>query len=340
MGNAEASDSSSGAPGWKERVSEFFSQFSVVGDSKPLFQVESTDPYWAVLLPADGSMAQQPVVFEKLRNALKALGIPVAGPPFTRQYYNTETVNETEITWEAGYRVADSAAVKPPFLCERVPGRSVVRIHYSRGMDQKAFSMQLAAWLYHNDYRTLHPQVLIWTGGIPEAGRDPERIEVELPVEKMKEPYPPVNVFFRSQKDGQELILPCRGDWKGEDEAVRRLEAYIRKKGIETLGDVFVQYHLSPEITPADRLIWDVGVPIRGDVRVEDPYRIEWRPGRQWACAYYTGNHLDIPVPLWWSYSLNFTMNGYTASGYPRKVMRERQPDGAWKVELQWAVNR
>jgi beta-lactamase regulating signal transducer with metallopeptidase domain/DNA gyrase inhibitor GyrI len=336
-GNEEASDS---GPGWQERLSGLFSGFSTADDSKPLFRVESTNPYWAVLLPASGSMVQQPVVFEKLLNTLKALGIQPAGTPFTRQYYSVETVNQTELQWEAGFPVADSAAVKPPFKCERVPVRNVVRIHYRKGFDQKTFSMQMAAWAYHNQYRILHPQVLIWTGGIPEANREPERLEAELPVERMKDPYPQVEVFFRSDKECLELILPCKGDWKGEDEAIRRLESYIRKRGIETLGDVFIQYHFSPEITPAEDLVWDVGVPIKGEVKVEDPYRIEWRHGRQWACANYTGDHLDIPVPFWWSYSLNFTMNGYAATGYPRKAMRERQADGSWKVELLWGVNR
>lgn len=39
------------------------------------------------------------------------------------------------------------------------------------------------------------------------------------------------------------------------------------------------------------------------------------------------------------SYALNFTMNGYKASSYPRKVFRERLQDDKWKVVLQWAVN-
>jgi effector-binding domain-containing protein len=306
---------------------------------QPLYKVEKSNPFWAILLPATGSMAQQPVVFEKLQVYMRANGIQAAGIPFTRQYYSNETVQEFELLWDAGYPVSDSAAVKPPFRSVRMPARDVVRIHYVKGMDQKAMNVQLAAWLYHNNYKTQFPNVLIWTNGIYRPGQEIERIEAEIPVEKLKDPYPEVSVFTRSERDRQELMLPIKGSWKQEDEAVRKLIQYAEKMKIKTLGDVFIQYHMSPEITPEKDLVWDVGVPIQGDVKVSDPYRIDWKPGRQWACAYYEGNHLDIPIPFWTSYALNFTMNGYRAAAYPRKVFRERLDRDKWKVELQWAVN-
>jgi beta-lactamase regulating signal transducer with metallopeptidase domain/DNA gyrase inhibitor GyrI len=333
-GNSEHSK-----PSWKDKISDFFKQLSGPAEPQPLYRVEKTNPYWAILLPATGSMAQHRVVFEKLQVYMRANGIQTTGLPFTRQYYSDEIVREMEVFWEAGYPVSDSTAVKPPFRSVRIPARDVVKIHYTKGMDQKALTLQFAAWLYHNNYRQLYPNVLIWTDGIPGPDLEPERIEVEFPIEKLKDPFPEVSVFTRSERDRQELLLPIKGSWRQEDEAVRKLMQYVEKMKIKTLDDVFIQYHMSPEITPEKDLVWDVGVPIQGDVKVSDPYRIEWKPGRQWVCAYYEGDHLDIPVPFWMSYALNFTMNGYKASGYPRKVFREQLPDNKWKVELQWAVN-
>jgi beta-lactamase regulating signal transducer with metallopeptidase domain/effector-binding domain-containing protein len=325
---------------WMERISGFFKHFSGSAELQPLYKVEKSNPFWAILLPATGSMAQQPVVFEKLQNYMRVNGIQTAGTPFTRQFYgNDETVQEFELLWDAGYPVSDSVAVRPPFRCIRIQARDVVKIHYVKGMDEKALNVQLAAWLYHNNYRTPFPNLLIWTNGIYRPGQEIERIEIEVTVEKLKDPFPEVSVFTLSAKDRQELLLPITGSTKQEDEAVRKLKQFVEKNGIETLGDVFIQYHTSPEITLEKDMKWDVGVPVRGDVKVSDPYRIEWRPGRQWACAFYEGDHLNIPIPFWMSYVLNFTMNGYRATGYPRKIFRERLDEDKWKVELQWAVN-
>ncbi|MBN2201244.1 hypothetical protein JW777_04755 [bacterium] len=337
MGNSEAPDS---VPGWKERLSGFFSGFSAAGESKPLFRVESTNPYWAVLLPAGGSMAQHEAVFEKLRNYMAANGIPADGTAFTRQFYNDQTVNTLELRWEACFPVKDSVAVKAPFRCLRIPARSVIRIHFTNNMDQKALNVRLASWMIHNDYSPKYPNVMIWVSGVPSDQRIPERIEIEIPVEKRTDPLPEVRIFTRSNTDRQELLLPMTGSWKQEDEAIRRLNEFVRRNRIETLDNPFVQYHTSPEITPEQELVWEAGIPVKGEIKVEDPFRIEWRRGRETACTAFTGDHTDIPVVFWHSYMLNLTANGYFLSGYPRKVFREKLSDRKWKVELEWGVTR
>ena len=325
--------------GWKEKLSAFFSLNSGSGDMKSLYKIEKSNPYWAVLLPAEGSLEQHAVVFDKLRNYLRAAGIEPSGPAFTRQYADDAVVQKFELRWEAGYPVRDSAAaVRPPFLSVRIPARDVVRIHYTKGMDQKALSVQFAAWMYHNQFRNRLPNTLIWTDGIPPVGREIDRFLAEVQIEKMREPYPEIRLFIRSEKESQELTLPVTGRWDQEEEVLKKFRRYVEEQRIEVKGDIFIQYHNNPDLTPEKELIWDVGVPIREDVRVSDPYRIEWRHGRKWACVYFEGDPRNIPEPFWISYTLNFVMNGYTINGYPRKVFRERLDGDRWKVELQWAV--
>jgi beta-lactamase regulating signal transducer with metallopeptidase domain/DNA gyrase inhibitor GyrI len=329
---------SSPKTGWRQKLSDFFGLHSGSGEKKSLFRMERSNPGWVVLLPSEGSMDQQSVIFDKLWNYLTANGIETTGPPFTFQYTDDAVVQKFELRWDAGYPVRDSAAVKPPFRSVRIPARDVVKIHYVKGMNDKSLSVQLAAWMYHNDYRNRMPNMLIWTDGIQHPGREINRVDVEVQIEKMPEPYPEIRLFTRSEDECRELILPMTGTLKQEDEALRKLRQFAEKNGIEARGDYFLQYHNSLELTPEKDLTWDVGVPVKGDVPVSDPYRTEWRHGRKWVCVYFEGDPRKIPEPFWISYTLNFVMNGYTVNGYPRKVLREKLAENKWKVELQWAV--
>jgi effector-binding domain-containing protein len=119
---------------------------------------------------------------------------------------------------------------------------------------------------------------------------------------------------------------------------VKNLRQYIEKNRIEMMGDVFIQYHDSPEVTPEKDLDWDAGIPIHGEVRIHEPFRLEKRPGRKWVCAYFEGDPLEIYKSFWIAYALNLAMNGYKVHGYPRVAFRERLAEDQWKLELQWAV--
>jgi len=324
--------------GWSEKFLRFFAGGSGASNTGPLFRIEKADPCWAVILPAEGSMDQQPVVFEKLLVYLRANGIETTGPLFTNQYTDDAVVQHYELRWDAGVTVRDTVAVKAPFRCVRIPQRNVVRIHYAKGISEKTLSVQFAAWLYHHDLRNRMPNRMVWTHGIPQPGREVDRLDIEVRIEKMPEPYPEVRLFNRSEKECQELILPSTGSLAHEGEVMEKVRRYVAENTIETLGDIFIQLHNDPEGIPESEVRWDVGIPIRGEVRTEDPFRIEMRPGRKSACAYFEGDPMDIPDRFWIAYVLNFTMNGYTGYGYPRLVFRERQAENRWKVELQWAV--
>ncbi|HEX9934301.1 MAG TPA: GyrI-like domain-containing protein, partial [bacterium] len=262
------------------------------------------------------------------------------GLAFTTQYYSGEIVSGFELRWEAGYPIADSTKVKPPFTVKRFPEREFLKVHYTPSLDQRTLTVQMTSWLYHNDYRTVMPERLIWTNGIPTTMAGLKNADVEIPIKKMEAPFPEVRLFTRSDMDRRELIMLVSGSLKQEDSAILKLKRYVVENKIETLGDVFVQYHTSPEFTPEKDLVWEVGVPIKEDVRAVGPFRTEWRRGRLLACTNFEGDHLNIPVEFWWSYALNFTMSGYQASGYPRKVLLNQIQNDRWKLELQWPVKQ
>jgi beta-lactamase regulating signal transducer with metallopeptidase domain/DNA gyrase inhibitor GyrI len=321
----------------KTRIWSFFAKSPEAG-ARALFKIEKAPAGWAILLPTKGALDQLPVLLEKLDNYLRANGIERIGPPITRKYSSEEIVGLFETEWEAGYYIAESLAVKSPFKICRIPARNVLNCSYKSDTDAGRWTRRLAAWLYHNDYRTCMPQTISWVDGLPQPNRPIPRFDFEMIVEKVEPGYPNLQVEIRSLPERHALVLPMQGDDKQEQGAVERLREYLKQTGVKPLDDIYIRYHNSPEWTPKARLLWDVVVPIERDHNAATPIRTEWQQGVRVACAIYQGEHLDIPLAFWYSYTLNFTMNGYTASGMPRKIFRERLANGQWKVELQWPV--
>jgi beta-lactamase regulating signal transducer with metallopeptidase domain/DNA gyrase inhibitor GyrI len=325
----------------KKNESDRRSIFTGIGldvGTRSMFEIETAPAGWAILLPAKGALDQLPVLLEKLDNYMSVNGIKRLSPPIMRKYSSEEIVGLLETEWEAGYYIADSLAVKSPFKISRIPVRNVLNCHFTAAADFSGWNRKLSAWLYHNDYRTCVPQTIRWTDGIPQSNRPTPRFDVEMIIEKVVPGFPEIQVDIRSLPKRQVLVLPMQGDARQEDEAVERLRAYIKQIGVNTLDDIYIRYHNSPEWTPTEQLVWDVVVPIEHDYNVKAPMFTEWQQGGRVACVTYQGEHLDIPLAFWYSYVLNFTMNGYKVSGLPRKIFRERLADGQWKLELQWPV--
>lgn len=323
-----------------EKITHFLRGLREPSRKESEFQVRTAPETWAVVLPASGSLDQMHVLFEKLDGFMSDRGIEPAGPPFVQKFNSEGIVGDLDLLWRAGYFTGDSVSVRAPFEIVRLPEREILRFHFTESRDQKAWNIRLAAWLYHHNYRTKTPHTILWTGGPVQPGRPVPPFDVEVEVEEMAEPFPEVDVYTRSAPGRYELILPMKGHFGQENPCIERLREAVRKKGIETLDDPFVRYKGNEEIQPKDEIEWEVGVPVREHVRVESPFRIEWRGGHLLACAAWEGDHLNIPKPFWISYTLNFTMNGYMAAGLPRKVLRRHIRRDEWKVELQWPVNK
>jgi hypothetical protein len=271
---------------------------------------------------------------------MTAYGIQSSGPPFTGQYYDQSIVPAYEALWEACYRVSDSVAVKPPFQMKRIPAGRVIAVHYTTSTNQKTLNVQIASWLYHHNQKPLVPNRIFWTNGIPKLLTGFFEADVEIPIQPFKDSLPEVRFTTRSEPERFELILPMTGNLIQLDETVRKLKKTIKQEDLETTGDPFVQYHTMPEITPDSEMVWDVGIPIRWADFVNDPFKVEKSHGRLTACMTWTGDPHQVPDAIWFSFTLNFTMNGYLVAGYPREVYKEALPGGQWKVELQWPVRQ
>ena len=325
---------------WGDKIKQFFNKLSDPPKRKSIFDVETTPGTWALVHPATGTLGQLSIVFEKLDNYMRVNGIQPLGDPFIRKYNSEEVVGELGLRWEACYAIQDSHIVKAPFKVIRVPEKKVVRSHFAQSTDQKAWNIQISAWLYRNNMRIKTPHSIYFISGVPETGRAVAHFAVELEVEKLDEPLPEVAVFTRSLPGRHMLVLSMQGDLEQEDDAVQRLRKYVKKSKLNVLDDVSVRYHNSPEWTKKEDLVWEVIVPIEDDFHPEKPFQTEWQQGRLVACANYEGDHSDIPIPFWLSYTQNFSMNGYFVNGLPNKVLREKIDSETWKVELQWPVKR
>ena len=325
---------------WSDKFTQFFSDMNNKSKPTSRFHVQTVPERWMLTHPAKGSLEQMPILFDKLDSYMKANEIMKIGSPFINKFNSEEIVGNLNLIWEAGFEIQDSIAVKAPFKVARLPGCEIMHFHFTQSTDQKAWNRQLSAWLYHHNYRVKLPHIIHFPEGVPVHDRPVNRFEVELIVEELDEPYPEVNVFTRSVSGRHELLLPMKGHFKQENGPIQKLRHYIEKNRIETLDDVFVRYKGNEEMLPEDEIEWEVGIPIRDEIYVKAPFRVEWQNGALLACTTYQGNHLDIPKPFWISYAANFTMNGYLANGMPQKVLREKLDDKDWKVELQWPVRQ
>ncbi|KAA3608831.1 MAG: hypothetical protein D8M58_19025 [Calditrichaeota bacterium] len=309
-------------------------------EPKPVFKVQQSDPFWAIILPVTGTTDQMPAVFEKLRNYMDANMIKKFGNPFIRKYDDESIVGILNVRWEAAFRIKDSVAVKKPFQVIRIPRRDVLSARVGKNFDQKNWSIQATSWLYHNNYRSLPPHHIYWPNGVHQPGKQRPAFNFEIEIRKFEEPIPKVDIYTRHMRGRHELILQMKGSHDQENGALLKIQRYVKKRNIKTLSAPFVRYFNTPEWTADEDLTWHVGIAIKKDLKIEEPFRVEWKDGCKLACTIFEGNHSEIPLNFWHGFALTLSMNGYKVKGVPVKLLSQKLEGNNYSVELQWPVNK
>jgi effector-binding domain-containing protein len=319
--------------GWLDKIVQSF-------QPETRFKIRQSESFRAIILPIEGSLDQMPAVFDKLRNYMHVNGIEALGGPFTRNYNDQAVVGPLNLRWEAGYRINNNVTVKPPFKIIQIPGREILKFHFSKNFDLKNWNIQMASWLYHNDYRSVSPHHILWTHGIHEPGQPVPSFDLELEIRKFDEPYPSLDVNTMSMRGRFELILDMKGHHDQEPDAIAKIQEYVKNNQVEILGQPFVRYFNTPEWTPEEKLSGQVGIAVEKNQNVELPFRIQWKDGCELAYVTYEGDHMDIPLIFWHGFGLTFAMNGYKVNGTPMKVLRKKHAQKHYTIELQWPVNK
>jgi effector-binding domain-containing protein len=146
----------------------------------PEYQVITTEPVHAVVLPMKGSYMQHPAAFERLGAFLAGRGATPAGPPFA-QYFSDPSVGEDNLVWEVGFPVTAGVTVEAPFeLRDLPPTLTVVHVHRGPMEDLATAWPKMIEWILGNGYQPAGPASQVFRGSIPAA---PE-VEMRLPVTK------------------------------------------------------------------------------------------------------------------------------------------------------------
>lgn len=121
------------------------------------------------------------------------------------------------------------------------------------------------------------------------------------------------------------VILPMKGSYDQHVEAVEELLSYMEKKNIEAAGSIFGRYFHAPGEVPEEEMEWEVGIPVKKNVNVEEPFQIQTRGGEQVAYSI-------IPVPgentesYWYGFILTIMEKGMVPAGPPMEIWYDQMP--------------
>ncbi|MBN2103277.1 hypothetical protein JW835_04465 [bacterium] len=316
---------------------------NVADDKKQMgiYALEKIHPQWMIIQRMKGSYEQAPVIFSKLDDYCKAVGIQKAGDPVIRQYNNADITPVYELLWDAGYVIKEKVNVAAPFEVIQVPEKEIIRHKVKQGHDTHHMAQQLSAWFLHYNYRPGVPTHIVWTHGLFSVDNPQPPLEVWQEVLPMDPPYEPVNLEYCHESSSKKaLLLPMKGSRSKELEAIRQVQAYVRKNKIVTTGSPFIRYLENDEIVPEEKMRWQAGVILDNDTKIQisDPYMIEWFSGGAFCSERIESDQLELETNQWLAFVLNFTMNGYTAKGYPIKIVHQSKQK-PYDLELCWTVD-
>jgi beta-lactamase regulating signal transducer with metallopeptidase domain/effector-binding domain-containing protein len=333
----------SGIVDWAEeivaKIEEAAESGSTTGHSiqKGPYTIQEIPPRWLVLYPLKGSYDQAPVVYDKLKEYLISINAGIVGPPILRQYNGEDVVPKQDLVWEAAYQVTDSIAVEAPYRIIKTPVHDIIRFKIKEKHDNKQWAREISAFMLHYNYRPVMPHHIFWTHGLFKPGSLPPPFTVEIEVRPVDPPYQIMDLQTRFESDARKvLLLPMRGP-HDEETALKQLKTYIKKNKIAVKGSPFIRYLDNEEIVPEAEMRWQAGVVLENrDAEIQPPYQVEWLPGGLLCFTKIKSDVLEVPENDWISFVLNFTINGYTASGYPWKTIH--QTGKKYEMELCFPV--
>jgi beta-lactamase regulating signal transducer with metallopeptidase domain/effector-binding domain-containing protein len=328
---------------WAEEIVSKIEEAAETGSTtghtirKGPYTIEEIPSRWLVLYPLKGSYDQAPVVYDKLKEYLNSRDAKILGPPILRQYNSEDIVPKQELVWEAAYQIADSMAIEAPYEVIKTPVHDIIRFKISEGHDNKLWAREISAFMLHYNYRPVAPHHIFWTHELFKPGSPPPPFTVEIEVRPVDPPYQPVDLQTRFESDARKvLLLPVRGP-HNEAAALKQLNAYIKKNKIEAKGSPFIRYLDNEEIVPEAEMRWQAGVVLENkDLEIQPPYQSEWLSGGLICFTSIKSDSLEVPETNWLAFVLNFTINGYTASGYPWKTIG--QTGKKYEMELCFPV--
>jgi effector-binding domain-containing protein len=278
----------------------------------------------------------------KLQDWIQSAGIEPTGPLFIQQNSNLRVEKpEVQTSWELGYPVRNGTPAAPPFMTKKFPAGLVTYLNIFGAVDEDELNLQWSQWLWDNKYRIAGGAMLFCPDRIFGRANPQPVWEVRSVIKKMEEGFPKneLEIFTQWAKARVAAVLPVRGGYDQEPEALAKLSAYLKEIGVTVSGKPFFRYFNDYELFPAEELLWEVGFPVEKGVAVRAPFEIKEFPEGLEAFAEFECTNDDL-LGYCFAYALQLQGRGFFGIGYPMITLKSGEVHGRAVREVRMPVRR
>lgn len=128
-----------------------------------------------------------------------------------------------------------------------------------------------------------------------------------------------MEIEFKTVKEDQIASIYHMGPVEEMGEIIGELTGWTMEKGIQIMGPPFVVYYTSPLEVPPDKMEYDVGIPIQGEVKDDERAQIKVMPQHHVLSLIYQGPYYEIG-PAYGRMMEYIAREGFEMIGAPREL--------------------
>ncbi|MBN1465907.1 hypothetical protein JXA02_09110 [candidate division KSB1 bacterium] len=339
---AGSADESSDAGTSKRQKDGAFANAPRLGENEQwrsdAFTIKETSEFFAAVLVKTGYPDDHfEEAVEECRRLLKRQRIKPLGDPFARYFSDPDEVPIERRYWEVGFRIKKNAKLKPPleirrFLPMQVASHGVAGIRNTESTWYSFFEqLDKAGYV-----PCFPPAVEIYRGEKYDAAMW-QYTEMQIPVFKVGNGYPGLNIEYRKSDPFRAVVLPMSGSTAQLDLAIGQLQNHLKKNNIEPAGKLFGEYYFDWSKSMPSEWEWLVGYPIEGSLRVDPPFEIRSFQSTDIAAAFLRASP-DAEYP-WSPFVMEMILAGYIPIGAPMEIWDDADRKET-RIEMRMPVMR
>jgi hypothetical protein len=225
-----------------------------------------------------------------------------------------------------------------PFEIRRFKSKRMITSRITQPLVTDGINQQLASWFYHNNAELDGSPMIYCPDKLYRQKGDRSVWDIHIPIEFRREEFPPVDVYTKFAERQIAVVLPVKGSWDQEHQAVRTLKAYLEEIGVRPDGIPFIRYFNNKTYSSEEELMWEVGVSVPTGTGVRAPFEI--RIIDEGLSSYTEVECKEDEVESYWcSFAFLSQSEGYFMNGYPMKIITG-ELDGKGSYEFRHPVRK
>ena len=274
--------------------------------------------FTAVVLPMHGPLDQLNSATGRLQNYLRSRNIDPVGPIFIQSFCNSRiSAPAVELYWEVGYPVPSDTRAETPFIIKEYPVQEVSSLKVQDMFDDDLINWEWANWLLDNHCQTTDAAFIFCPDQLYQSHSKRLEWEIHLPVKKIHEDYPDVEIHTQFTLPQIQVVLPMKGSFDQEASAFKGIKDYTNQQNIRVDGAFFIRYYTDSTLSAfeEDDMIWEVGVPVEKGSSAVSPYQIRYEPEQLIAFTTVECDKVDL-IRYVYAFAFSYIREGYLPIGY------------------------